>query len=137
MRRILIAVCLYLTASAGAVFAAETDASIKEQHPVDTALSEDADGTFHYKSFPGLSTLYVFDRDEPGKSKCGKACDSAWSPLLVTEAKSAEKIGQWTVIRGQNGRRQWAYKQQPVYTRYHDIPPDADSEKEGFHVLQP
>ncbi|HEY4369637.1 MAG TPA: hypothetical protein VGN07_20555 [Steroidobacteraceae bacterium] len=128
--------CLAVTAVAAA--AAETDSSaINKEHPGDTALSQDANGKFQYKSFPGLSALYIFDGDEPGKSNCGADCISAWSPLMVSGGETTEKIGDWTVIDREHGKRQWVYKGQPVYTRYHNMPPDPSSEKQGFHLLKP
>jgi hypothetical protein len=103
-------------------------------YPGDVALSEFAPGKFHYKSFPGLLRLYVFDGDRPGKSNC---YDGAWPSLLVSDNEKGPRIGDWTIIRRDDGTRQWAYKDRPVYTRYHDLEPDASSEKEGFHLLVP
>lgn len=118
--------------------AAEKDSSvIKKEHPGDAALSQDEHGNFHYKSFPGLATLYVYDGDAPGKSNCNVGCLSAWLPLLVSGGEKVDKVGDWVAITREDGRRQWAYKGQPVYMRYHNMPPDDGSEKEGFHLLKP
>lgn len=117
--------------------AAKEHAGIKEDHPGDTALSQDDKGNFQYKSFPGLATLYVYDRDEPGKSNCNTGCLSAWLPLLVSGGEKVDKVGDWTAIKRDDGRKQWSYKAQPVYMRYHNMAPDAGSEKQGFHRLKP
>lgn len=138
MRLTSITLWLCLTAAAVAVSAAETDSSaIKKEHPGDAALSQDANGKYQYKSFPGLSSLYVFDGDAPGKSNCNVDCISAWLPLLVSGGETTEKVGDWTVITREDGQRQWAYKGQPAYTRYHNMRPDSSSEKQGFHLLKP
>jgi predicted lipoprotein with Yx(FWY)xxD motif len=111
--------------------------TIKLEHPGDTALSEDEPGKYVYKSFPTLLRLYVFDKDRPGKSTCNDGCASAWPPLLVSASEKGPRIGDWTIVVRDDGVRQWAYKGRPVYTRYHDFDPDADTEKEGFHALKP
>ncbi len=110
--------------------------AVKLEHPGDTALSEDAPGKYVYKSFPTLFRLYVYDKDGSGKSNCNGGCASAWPPLRVS-ASEKSPVGDWTIIQRDDGSRQWAYKKHPVYTRFHDIDPDADSEKEGFHLLTP
>lgn len=136
MRLTLGALCLcFASFSNDAAVAAEPPA-MKSQHPGDTALSED-DGKFVYKSFPGLSRLYIYDADHPGKSNCYGGCALAWPPLLVSAGEKGPRIGDWTIIQRDDGTPQWAYKNRPVYIRYHDFAPDAFSEKEGFHLLLP
>ena len=110
---------------------------LKPEYPGDVALSESAPGKFSYKSFPELLRLYVFDGDRAGKSNCYAGCASAWPPLLASAKEKTSHIGDWTIIQRDDGYRQWAYKNRPVYTRYHDFDPDADTEKEGFHLLMP
>ena len=106
-------------------------------YPVDAALSKHEDGTWVFKSFPDGSRLYTYDGDSPGKSNCNKGCVAAWPPLFVSD-ENAGSVGQWTVIVRGDGRKQWAYKDQPVYRRYHDIPAKtAQYKKEGFHLLAP
>jgi hypothetical protein len=107
------------------------------RHPGDTALSKDSNGKWQIRSFPTLLTLYVSDRDQPGKSNCNSGCDSAWPPLFVSKDEATEKVGDWTVIVRDDGRTQWAYKGQPVYVRFHDIPLDAHDVSEGWRKLEP
>ena len=126
-----------LSAAIGVATAAEESPGMKKEHPGDTALSEAADGSYQYKSFPGLSALYVFSGDSPGQSKCESKCLSAWPALLVSTGEKGERVGDWEVIVHADGTRQWAYKGQPVYTRYHNIPFDAAGEKAGFRPLKP
>jgi hypothetical protein len=126
-----------LAASIGVAPADERPSDIKKEHPGDTALSEAPDGGYQYKSFPGLSALYVFTGDSPGKSNCDAKCVSAWPALLVSEGEKGTRIGDWEVIVRADGARQWAYKGQPVYTRYHNVPFDASGEQAGFRPLKP
>jgi predicted lipoprotein with Yx(FWY)xxD motif len=49
------------------------------------------------------------------------ACTEAWPPVLAAEG--AEAIGDWTIIERDDGRRQWAYDEQPLYTSHLDERP--------------
>jgi len=137
MRLTSITLGLFLVVTTAAMAAEEEPSAIKKEHPGDAALSQDDNGNFRYKSFPGLATLFVYDRDSPGKSNCNTGCLSAWLPLLVSSGEKTEKVGDWAAIKREDGRMQWSYKGQPVYMRYHNMPPDEGSEKEGFHLLKP
>jgi predicted lipoprotein with Yx(FWY)xxD motif len=111
---------------------------MKLEHPGDTALSQEDSGNWVYKSFPGLTHLYIYDADGLSVSHCTEGCASAWPPLLATIGKTGEKVGDWTVIARDDGARQWAYKGHPVYTRFHDLQEDPQSlAAEGFHLLTP
>jgi predicted lipoprotein with Yx(FWY)xxD motif len=109
----------------------------KLSHPVAVALHEESPGVWRYRAFPSLMPLYVYDRDEPGKSRCYSGCRSAWPPV---RAKSdAEPVGDWTIIERDDGIRQWAYKGRPVYVRYHDKvgAPVGDGQDGTWHLLEP
>ncbi len=109
----------------------------KAEHPGDTALSQDANGKWRFRSFPGLATLYIHDKDTPGKSNCGAPCTSAWAPLLASSTEN-KTVGDWTLIPRPDGRHQWAYKGHPVYLRYHDLPADEGNiQRQGFRPLEP
>lgn len=109
----------------------------KAEHPGDTALSQDEDGHWRFRSFPALANLYVYAKDEPGKSNCRAPCTSAWIPLLATSTQS-KQIGDWTLTARPDGRAQWAYKGRPVYLRYHDLAADEGNiERQGFRKLEP
>jgi predicted lipoprotein with Yx(FWY)xxD motif len=110
--------------------------TVKLEHPGDTALSEQKPGVFIYKSFPRLARLYVNEKDPPGKSVCDPGCSSAWPPLRVSPNEKSP-VGDWTIIARADGSQQWAYKGKPVYVRFHDIDPDAETAQEGFHLLVP
>ena len=135
MRTTFTTLCLFL-ASLFAVAALAAKPTIKLEHPGDTALSEDEPGVYVYKSFPTLLRLYVNDKDPAGKSTCNEGCASAWPPLRVSPSEKSP-VGDWTIILRDDGSKQWAYKNKPVYTRFHDIDPDPGAAKEGFHLLEP
>ena len=106
------------------------------EHPGQVALMESAAG-WYYVHFPTSLRLYVFDLDTDGKSTCNFGCSSAWPPLLAPD--DAESIGHWTVLVREDGRKQWAYKDRPVYLRYHDSPskPTGDGVDGVWHFLEP
>lgn len=59
-------------------------------------------------------TLYVFDKDTVvGKSACNGPCIALW-PALKADA-DAKPAGAYTVITRDDGARQWAYKDKPLY----------------------
>src|SRR5690606_35037037 len=59
------------------------------------------------------ATLYTFDQDTPGKSNCNDNCAKNWPPALAGPDDVAS--GDWTLIESHDGKRQWAYKGQPLY----------------------
>lgn len=70
---------------------------------------------------PNQMTLYTFDKDSPGKSACNGPCATNWPPLT---AKADDKpTGDWTVITRDDGSKQWAYKNKPVYYWVKDTKP--------------
>jgi len=105
-------------------------------HPGAVALSESEPGQWSYKAFPSLRPLYVNENDSNGKSTCYDSCASAWPPLAAEVA--GDDVGDWSVIRRDDGELQWAYKGKPVYMRFHDsvTEPRGDG-LEGFHLLEP
>jgi predicted lipoprotein with Yx(FWY)xxD motif len=81
-------------------------------------------------------TLYVFDKDEIGKSNCIDQCAIAWPPLAVQDG--AKAVGDWSVIARADGSKQWAYDGKPLYTWMEDKKP-GDVTGDGvnnFHVAQ-
>ena len=110
------------------------DPPFSAEHPADAALFQEADGTWVFMDFPSGSRLFVYDEDAPGKSACTGGCASAWPPLVVSD-DSLKPVGNWTVIVRDDGNKQWAYKDQPVYRRFHDLPGEVQAD--GFHLLRP
>ena len=73
-------------------------------------------------------TLYIFVKDEAGKSNCNDKCANAWPPLMADAgAEAAEKF---SVITRDDGSKQWAYKEKPLYLWVRDEKP-GDTTGEG------
>ena len=65
------------------------------------------------------SPLYTFDWDTmKGMSHCTGQCARDWPPLKA--AADARPSGDWTIIIRDDGERQWAYKDKPIYTYAND-----------------
>ena len=61
----------------------------------------------------GMS-LYTFDKDSAGKSVCNGPCQGNWPAMMATASATAS--GGWSVITRDDGSKQWAYKDKPLYT---------------------
>ncbi|VVO95506.1 hypothetical protein [Pseudomonas fluorescens] len=59
-------------------------------------------------------TLYTFAKDSAGKSVCNDKCATNWPPLMA--AAGDKSMGDWTVIKRDDGSMQWAYEGMPLYT---------------------
>ncbi|AZD32652.1 COG4315 family predicted lipoprotein [Pseudomonas chlororaphis] len=59
-------------------------------------------------------TLYTFAKDAGGKSMCNDKCATNWPPLMAASGDKA--MGEWTVIKRDDGSMQWAYDGKPLYT---------------------
>ncbi|MEQ9448099.1 MAG: hypothetical protein RLN70_04220, partial [Rhodospirillaceae bacterium] len=60
-------------------------------------------------------TLYTFSEETAGAMPlCRGECTSTWQPHLAPEI--ANPIGDFTVVRRDDGINQWAYKGKPLYT---------------------
>jgi len=62
----------------------------------------------------GDMPVYTFDKDTPGKSNCNDKCAAAWPPVAAKADDAA--VGDWSVIKRDDGSAQWAVKGKPVYT---------------------
>lgn len=71
------------------------------------------------------NSVYAFSKDSPGKSNCYASCASAWKPIPAPAY--AKDRGEFTILDRQPGIRQWAFRQQPLYTRVAD---------ESFHSMR-
>jgi predicted lipoprotein with Yx(FWY)xxD motif len=84
-------------------------------------------------------TLYTFDKDTtPGVSACTGGCMNYWP--AATASASDKPSGDWTLIKGADGKQQWAYKGHPLY-RYAADKQAGDMKGEGFkdmwHTAKP
>jgi predicted lipoprotein with Yx(FWY)xxD motif len=83
-------------------------------------------------------TLYVFDRDTAEKSNCNGACATNWPPLMASASDKA--MGSWTIVTREDGGKQWAYRQKPLYTWTKDTKAGdvtGDGVNNLWHVAQP
>ncbi len=83
-------------------------------------------------------TLYIFDKDTPGKSVCKGKCAKAWPPIMADA--SAKATGKLSVITRGDGSKQWAYEKMPLYGWVKDKKPgDVTGDGRGgvWHVVYP
>lgn len=84
------------------------------------------------------ATLYTFDKDSMGKSACDAACAANWPPALA--AQNDQASGDWSFVDTHDGKRQWAYKGQPLYRFVKDTKPGdkmGDGIRGMWHVAKP
>jgi predicted lipoprotein with Yx(FWY)xxD motif len=82
-------------------------------------------------------TLYTFDKDGPGESRCDDGCATAWPPFLAVAG--AQNKGQLTVVARKGGAQQWAFDGKPLYTFAGDAKPgEAHGDGSGgvWHVVK-
>jgi predicted lipoprotein with Yx(FWY)xxD motif len=129
--------CALLFSAAAPALGASQPPPGSEEHPGVVALSEGEPGKWMYRRFPSLMPLYTYDDDKPGKSTCGRGCQGVWPPLWATEKD--KPMGLWTIITRDDTTLQWAYKNKPVYMRFHDSPELklGDGEDGKWHLIQP
>lgn len=80
-------------------------------------------------------TLYIFDKDTPGKSNCTGGCLTAW-PAFVAKP-NAKPEGDFDLVTS-NGTPQWAFKGKPLYYFAGDASPgDRNGDGSGgtWHVV--
>ena len=76
-------------------------------------------------------TLYIFVRDDSGKSNCNGKCADAWPPLMADA--SATPAENFSIITRDDGSNQWAYKDKPLYLFVRDEKPgDTTGEGRGY-----
>jgi hypothetical protein len=131
-----------LCALFGAVFAfgiqagvaAEKASSIENApYPGVIALSQDSTGWI-YRSFPQFLPLYTFKGEPASRSLCDRSCTAVW-PII--QAREGDKpMGDWTVLKREDGRFQWMYKNSPVHTYFEDRTnePKGDGKDMGWYL---
>ncbi len=87
--------------------------------PLDVATFQES-GAYVFRAGEASLPLYTFDRDASGKSNCAGPCAAAWPPLAVTPGSAP--VGEWSVIKRDDAKLQWAWRGRPVYTYAKDMP---------------
>jgi predicted lipoprotein with Yx(FWY)xxD motif len=78
-------------------------------------------------------TVYTFDSDTPGASKCTGGCASTWPPLSI-----ASVTGQLGTITRSDGSLQVTYKGLPLYFFHSDTKPgDTKGNYTGWSLVKP
>jgi predicted lipoprotein with Yx(FWY)xxD motif len=58
-------------------------------------------------------TLYTFDKDSGGESRCFDGCAAAWPPFMAADgAQAKDKL---TLVARKGGGMQWAWGGKPLY----------------------
>jgi len=70
---------------------------------------------------PNGMTVYTFAKDPKGKSVCNGDCAVKWPP--VKAADDAKPFGDYSIIVRDDGTRQWADEDRPLYTYVKDTKP--------------
>jgi len=85
---------------------------------------------------PNGMTLYTYEKDTKTTSNCNGQCAVEWPPLMATATDKA--MGQWSIVKRDDGSLQWAYGGHPFYTFVDDKKPgDVTGDgKDGFHLAK-
>ncbi len=82
-------------------------------------------------------TLYIFDKDVPGKSNCKGKCATSWPPIMAVG--SAKATGKLSIITREDGSKQWAFEKMPLYGWIKDKKPgDVTGDNRGgvWHIVR-
>jgi predicted lipoprotein with Yx(FWY)xxD motif len=87
-------------------------------------------------------TVYTFDSDTPGVSKCSGGCSAIWPPLSiasgVTPTGGPGVTGQLGTITRGDGSMQVTYKGLPLYFFHSDSKPgDTKGNYTGWSLVKP
>ena len=82
----------------------------------------------------GMS-LYWNDNDRAERSTCTETCLQRWRPLNAPMA--AQPMADWSIVKRDDGSRQWAFKGRPLYVCTGDTRPGeraCTSERGPWHA---
>ena len=118
----------------------ETNPFAKADPPQPVAVMQPAFPMNGLLTTPGGMTLYTFDKDtaNAGTSACTGPCATLWPPFAA--AADAAPIGNFTVVKREDGGQQWAYKGWPLYTYSKDMrngETSGNNFKNAWHVIKP
>ena len=109
--------------------------------PVVLAQTVGSNGTILVDASNG-HTVYTFNSDSPGVSKCTGGCSSIWPPLTVpsgsTPSGGPGVTGQLGTITRSDGSVQVTYKGLPLYLFHQDAKPgDTFGNYTGWSLVKP
>lgn len=58
-------------------------------------------------------SLYTFAADPPNGSVCIGGCAANWPPFSAPD--DALPVGDFSIVKREDGSRQWAYREKPLY----------------------
>ena len=96
--------------------------------PAEVAVFKEK-GSYVLRASGESMPLYTFDRDQPGKSNCNGPCATAWPPLAAGPGSAS--VGDWSVVKRDDGTFQWAWRGKPIYTFAKDSPEKATGDGIG------
>jgi len=110
---------------------------VTSPYPAEVGLTDEGNRGFVFRRSPGNERLYIYDLDSVSRSLCNESCERVWSPVLAPA--SARILGEWSVIRRDDGQLQWAYRGHPVYSLIGDAPddPKGEGQEDGKWRLLP
>lgn len=87
---------------------------------------------------PGGETLYIYDKDVSGRSACIGECAEEFPPVIALPG--AKAYGDWSLIKRDSGKQQWAYRGKPLYrfakeTRIDEVVSNLAKEFKGADIL--
>jgi predicted lipoprotein with Yx(FWY)xxD motif len=83
-------------------------------------------------------TLYLFEKDKNGKSKCSGACATNWPPLLTKgkpKASGSVKASKLGTTKRSDGTTQVTYGGHPLYTFVADHNKPGSTKGEGLDAF--
>ncbi|MBI4083079.1 MAG: hypothetical protein HY423_10760 [Candidatus Lambdaproteobacteria bacterium] len=80
-----------------------------QEAPIKVAKTEKGE----FLTDPTGMTLYTYDRDGEGESKCNAKCAENWPPLMG-QATDPD-VGPYSLITRQDGSVQWSFRGMPLY----------------------
>jgi predicted lipoprotein with Yx(FWY)xxD motif len=83
-------------------------------------------------------TLYLFEKDKNGKSKCSGACATNWPPLLTkgkAKASGSVKASKLGTTKRSDGTTQVTYGGHPLYTFIADKGKPGSTKGEGLDAF--
>jgi predicted lipoprotein with Yx(FWY)xxD motif len=82
-------------------------------------LTRGAEASLVFADDKGMP-LYASDKNMLDKSACVGDCTKTWLPFLAPN--DAKPVGDWSIVKGGGGAKQWALRGKPLFTYAPDKP---------------